>query len=514
MAFVAGYYAFFLQDSYTATRSEVIEINHLKIDFQKKVSPSAIINFNSLYYSNEQFKLLDPIYLIPENRKTNYIPFSTKQKCFENVSQKRDFYNKSRVWEEYRCGIRSSLPRSFYKASPFIHSSGKSYSLLAFLLNKESNRTRNWVLDHLQYFHVSELRQIKRRVGDLGGVFDLLERLDNITLTSLTRGQGTILTKNFLLAKISYPTFFDILEYRFYDRDELDKFLKDSPFSISNFSQGRHCFYKDGELCWNYHSGHVFSLASRSAVAFLLGLILIVGLVVRLLLIKLKTQRLDDDKRRLALQVLTHEFRTPVTSLLLLTERMNKKFDSFDEDMQDCYMRISSEVFRMQRLTEMSRNYLKVLKKDKLIEFNYENVSSVKEFIEEITFNYEEKHQDNFKVIFDGEDSEFTLDTYWIQICLKNLIENAMTHGIAPVSVRTSLKKDKVCIEVQDSGECQFINLDDITGEFVKGNKSHGTGLGLNIVKKVLKEMGSDFSLSHMPTTFKITLKNAQNKKD
>lgn len=45
-----------------------------------------------------------------------------------------------------------------------------------------------------------------------------------------------------------------------------------------------------------------------------------------------------------------------------------------------------------------------------------------------------------------------------------------------------------------------------MTQEFIKGNKSSGTGLGMNIVKKVCREMNIDLNLKLNPTTFTMTI--------
>ena len=42
--------------------------------------------------------------------------------------------------------------------------------------------------------------------------------------------------------------------------------------------------------------------------------------------------------------------------------------------------------------------------------------------------------------------------------------------------------------------------------EFVKGEKSSGTGLGLNIVRKVLYDMGGELKFSKNPTKFELSI--------
>lgn len=509
MAFTTGYIALFIQGSYRATSSDVIEINKIKADFLKKVDPIFIINFNSLYFSDDQFKLLDPSVALADAtdaRTTNR--FETDEDCKMPFGKflNRDNFEKVWIWEEFRCGRRKSLPRSFFLEAPFLHPSGKSFAYLAFRLKKNNYNDRAWVMAHLPFFHVSELTTIRQTFGPLNGVFEILQSIGEESLTGLIQGKGTIFTRDYLFAKFNYPKIFNILEYRIYTRNSLNRFLKDSPYVLTNFQSGKPCFYRDGSLCWDYNVKHIFQLANTSTIALFLGLIVIILVVVRLLLVKIKAQRLEDEKRRLALRVLTHEFRTPITSLTLLLEKMGKKYDQFDEEMEEVYLRLSSEVHRLRRLTETSRNYLKAEQNQKLLQLNYEEVSSINQFVESVMEPFDEAHPG--EIIFEplATDRTIKIDSYWMGICMKNIIENAFSHGKAPIYIRLKEAKNCVLFEVEDQGVCEFQSLGLMTEEFMKGNKSSGTGLGMNIVKKVCREMGVDLNFSLNPTTFSLKI--------
>ncbi len=515
MAFTTGYIALFLQGSYRATESDIIQINQIKTDFQKKVEPVFIINFNSLYFSEDQFKLLDPsVNLTTTSSQQNPERFSTNSMCdipFNNLLN-RDNFEKVWIWEEFRCDRRRSLPRSFFVEAPFLHPSGESFAYLAFKLAKSNYDDRAWVMTHLPFFHVSELSSIRRAFGPLNGVFEILQSVGEEALTGLIRGKGTILTRDYLFARLSYPKIFNILEYRIYTRGTLDKFLKDSPFILHNHQPTRTCFYRDGSLCWDYNVKHIFQLANTSTLSLFFGLIVIILVVVRLLLVKIRAQRLDDEKRRLALRVLTHEFRTPITSLTLLLEKMGNKYDSFDDEMEEVYLRLSSEVHRLRRLTETSRNYLKAEQNDKLLDLNLEKVL-LNEFVETVIEPFRESHPEDIEYTPLENDLEVYIDTYWMGICMKNILENALTHGLPPVKIIFELNKSHVIFIVEDQGESQFESLGIMSQEFVKGNKSSGTGLGMNIVKKVCREMGVEVKLTLNPTTFSLTIPLNGNKK-
>lgn len=510
MAFTTGYIALFIQGSYRATPSDIAEINKIKGDFQKKVDPVFIINFNSLYFSDDQFRLLDPS--VNLDRSTAIKPglnrFETNQGCKAPFGKflNRDNFEKVWIWEEFRCGRRNNLPRSFFLEAPFLHPSGRSFAYLAYKLGKNNYDDRAWVMAHLPFFHVGELETIRTKFGPLNGIFEILQSIGQESLSGLVQGKGTILTRDYLFARLNYPKIFNILEYRIYTRSSLNRFLKDSQFILHNFQPGKPCFYRDGPLCWDYNVKHIFQLANTSTIALFLGMIVIILVVVRLLLVKIKAQKFEDEKRRLALRVLTHEFRTPITSLTLLLEKMGKKYSQFDEEMEEVYLRLSTEVHRLRRLTETSRNYLKAEQNEKLLNLNFEEVPSLNDFVSSVIEPFEEAHPNQIEFLPLSKDTMAKVDSYWLGICMKNILENAITHGEPPVVIRLREVKNSVVFEVEDKGKCEFESLGIMTQEFMKGNKSSGTGLGMNIVKKVCREMGIELSLKLNPTTFSLKI--------
>lgn len=511
MALATGYLAFFIERSYTATGEDLENINLIKRDFQGTVDPKIIINFNSLFYSSNQTQLIDPVYLNAEPGTNPRIRYSTSNDCFQDsaIILNLPFSEKTLIWEQFRCGRRSELPKGFFTESPFIHPSGSSFAFLAFQTKKSPFATKTWVERHLPFFHILEFKHLKKEFGELGQVFEFLSDLDRAALRGIANGQGTVLTENFLLAKISYPSLFSMLEYRFYDRRDLEAFLDQTPYYLHSYQRGRPCFLRDGPLCWNYNIRHIFELANKSTLAFFGGLIFIVLLIIRLILHKLKAEREEDQRRRLALQVLGHEFRTPVTSLLLQAENLNKNFEKIPHELQDSFLRMTSEIYRLQRLTETSRNYLRAKPEKKLIHLNFEKIESVAHWMDEFVYPFIDEHGPEQMIVEPPEnDFSFEIDQYWLSTCLKNLVSNAFYHGEAPVHLKWDLRGERFHIEVKDQGESQFAEIKDMTSEFVKGNKSSGTGLGLNIVYKVVREMGGQLDYYPHPTRFMITLKS------
>lgn len=517
MAFSSGYFLFFLKGPQEASENDIQEINLIKTTFQERVAPVKIVNLSSLYFNQDQFDLMDPIHFLENRQKTKDGKYSTESGCFKDFPKllNRNNFEKVWIWEEFRCSRRRSLPRNFFLEAPYVHPSGYSYAYLALFLGKGGYSSRNWVDNHLPFFHVIELESVQKKLGELSGVFGILANLNQKELVDLSRGVGTILSRDYLFAKLLYPEFLNILEYRIYNKKNLETFLRNTSYTLKNYEIGMPCFYKDGNLCWEINAKHVFKMINTGSLLFFFGMMIIIVIVVRLLITRLHFQKLEDEKRRWALRVLTHEFRTPITTMLLHMERMGQSFNDLSEDQQESYLGLNSEVHRMKRLTEMSRNYLSTEKSIKLVQSKKELVESMNDFVEDIICPYWDKYGDEY-IKFNklDEDISLCIDPYWTQICFKNLIENACYHGKPTVIVTLNFSKDNFCLSVQDEGSCEFSTLNELSEEFIKGNKSEGTGLGMNIVKKVCDELGYLLSLSLTPTTFKLTIKRGKNDKN
>lgn len=509
LAFFSGRYILKFQGPMSASSSDIVEISKIKLNFQKKVIPYAIVNFSSLYYSSERMELLSPKFSLDNYNGHSQVTNEDCDKSLKNSPKffKLDLASKKSTWEYIRCQKYFKVPFWFLKRPPYVDSDGNSYAYQLYLLYKNRGKRglESWVKENLSYFHIKELSKLQLDLGPLGGLYGVLAGLDELSLSALMNKQGTILTSNFLLARIKYPSNLPILEYRFYLRSELEQFLENTPYAISSNTSNKRCLYMDGPICWRYNVKHLFNIVSFSTVISFAGIIIIFILILWLLFSKIKQDKLEDLKRKLALQVLTHEFRTPVASLLLMMDKLNKNMTSFDNETQEDLLRMSSEIYRLQRLTEKSKHYLQSKHADKLISFNIEEVDYLEELVEDVISPIEDTYSKQVKRYFNDLSKTIQIDVYWFQIILKNLVENAIIHGQGEIKVEIVVSDSDLFMSVQDEGSVSK-SLNELTKEFNKGNKSSGSGLGLSIISKVIQDLKGDFKLSKSPTKFSVRL--------
>jgi len=504
MALTSGYYALFNQMNHASTSQDILEITRHKLDFVRLVDPIGTINFNEIYYSPNHLELINPRYII-NKLPFNSVDYSSNKRCFEDLTiiDQEDIYQKALLWEEYRCG-RRELISSFFLAPPFLHPSGHSYAYLAFSTKKSPYNKPSWIKNNLSLFHLLELPSVRHFIGDLKGDFKLLSQFDRRVLNSIGSEKGTILTKKFLLARLVYNSLPSIIEYRVYDRKDLNEFLMSTPYTLHNYRSGQNCFYHDGELCWDYSSRHIFKQLNKTTLFFFLFSLFIICLVCSLLFFKIKEQKRENERKRLILKILGHEFRTPITSMLLSLENIRRDFDKIPSKCQEQYLRISGDVYRLKSLTDKSQSYLRAQSDKNLFQKSIVKLSSINEFVKQQIESFGE--QCNFVPL--KKDKQVNTDTYWLNICIKNICENAFAHGKPPLKVELTALKDSIQISFQDQGNCHFATIEQMTYEFSKGNSSNGTGLGLNIVKKVIEEMEGKLTFLANPTRFVLTIKD------
>ncbi|MFG1492266.1 sensor histidine kinase [Halobacteriovorax sp. ZH4_bin.1] len=488
-----------------ASQYQIDEINELKVKMQTSITPYAIVNFSSLYYSDEQFQLLNPSLAI-EEFDASLLSSSKGCSNIEILQSQLTGTRKKGVWEQIRCGRIRNIPNWFVKSPPYIHESGVSYAYLLFqyqLATGQASQT-SWVRRRLSYFHVSELAQLQREIGPLGGIYGLLASLSQETLQDIINEEGTILAKNFLLARIKYPRQYNVLEYRFYANDSIERFLDQTPYQITRARAGKWCVYNDGPICWRQNTRHLLQTVSTSTLTSFTGIIVIFFIILWLLFSKIKDDKVEESRKKMALQVLTHEFRTPVASLLLIVEKMNRSLGSLPEDQQEDVLRIAGEVYRLQRLTEKSKHYLQGANASGMLTFSYEKLEHLEDLIYDTIIPIKETYDKEIDISIDVNDTIF-VDYYWFQILIKNLVENSFIHGAEEHYLKIYEKDKFFVVEVGDGGEITK-DLDTLTSEFVKGSKSSGTGLGLNIIKNIVDEWGGKIELVKKPTKFIITL--------
>ncbi len=495
-AFGAGYYGFSFRGDYQASPKDKVDISYLKRKFVKENQAINRISTRVLF-PTQDFKAL--AFGKQSTGITKRETFYTSNNCFEEITQiqANTSVHKVLYWEKFRCGLEKELPGSFFQFPPFHHPSGHSFVYLFYKLKGESRVDKSWMFHHIEYLTYEELKILKDKWRTLPEPYQQLAGLDPEARSLIGTLTGTFFSGNKVyLLDWDIFNFFETI-YKVYKKEDFINHFKDSSYNISLMSKKK-CLIKEGNLCWNYSLSHMIEKVGYNKLTISLILIGFILSTLFAIYSMFSKEKKEDEKRKFALRILSHELRTPVASILLKIENLLNNFDHFTDNDQEKILKISSDAHRLRRLIEMSTNYLTTSQQKNNIN---KEIESLNEFFENLNLDYPSV---NFHML--EKDIMLICDEYWLQVCIKNLIENALNHGEAPIDVKCQVSEKSVKISVIDSGECIFESLKQMTEDFVKGSKSSGTGLGLNIVQTTLKSLNGKLEFSKDPTTFTINL--------
>ena len=206
-----------------------------------------------------------------------------------------------------------------------------------------------------------------------------------------------------------------------------------------------------------------------------------------------RVKALDDSRQEFVSNV-SHELKTPLTSMKVLADSLvgqeNVPIELYQEFMQD----IAEEIDRESNIIS---NLLELVKLDKKAVEVKADIVNINEWLESIL--------KRLKPIASGKNIELILESYRavqaeidevkLTLAISNLVENAIKYNVEDGWVRVSLNADHkyFYVTVADSGVgIPADSLNHIFERFYRVDKSHsteieGTGLGLAITKNAVR---------------------------
>lgn len=491
------------------------EITAVLNNFSQNHRPLIQVNFSALYGQNGRFEVLHPL-LDRRNLKIrdqnpicseddqsdkkinqSFLKLIGTNATDEEFPQKHQLNRKLDALAQF-LNNKDELPENFVSTPPFIDDQGNSFAYVLMQKSIAPFNQKTWVEQHLSFFKISELEKVllKFQIYDLR--YWVISRLSETETEDLIKANSLVVTKDYLFIKNQSRFGFSPLSYWVYDLRDFHSNLKNSKYDLAPFIPGLTCLYRTGNGCWTYSSEHTMSYLYKYSVV----IVILAGLIVLILLVfyfrHIYFKNKEQQKNRFALQVLSHEFRTPVSSMLLMVDRLSARTSKFTTDEQDLVTRISAEVFRLQRIIEVSKTYLQA--ESHRVHFNHQKIESINNWIVDFVAD----SNLHLEYVLLPVDQELRADPFWLKFVLSNLIQNALTHGKPPVYIRLNNSAGKIKISVEDQGSCEFASLNEMTDAFVKSGRSKGMGLGLNIVKSILDDWGVEIQFSTRPTSFSL----------
>ncbi|WP_413289760.1 sensor histidine kinase [Bdellovibrio sp. HCB337] len=518
-----GFFAYlvlsFSENSIFYFNKDKKDLSEVLANFQKINEPSVIVNLSTLYGKRGQLQVLHPMLdvrqlsvetarLVCNGEMRQDLPvLGSAASCHRTSSnESEDVSASSRRKTEILARFlndNESLPEKFLASSPFVDLHGNSYAYLLMKKGSGPYNTKTWIEQHLSYLKMSELREVLDTYQIENPVYRFIASLSDAEIEMAVRGEPLVLTPSHLLVRDQSRYGFSPLSYLVYDLRLFEETIRTGNYAIGFVSGESYCVQRMGNACWTYNSRYAFSYIYRYSVAVLIILGAVFAIFMAFYVRRIYEKNKEQQKHRLSLQVLSHEFRTPVSSLILMIDQMRNS-SNWSDGENDLVTRMSMEIFRLQRIVEVSKTYLQA--EGGRIPFNDVDIPSINQwicdFIAETNLNIQWKPLET--------DQGIVADPFWLKFILSSLVQNAFIHGAEPVTICLEHNKGQVQIKVQDQGVCEYTSLSKMTEAFVKSRTSKGMGLGLNIVKYIVEEWGGEIRFSNAPTSF--TLSFGKNK--
>ena len=224
-----------------------------------------------------------------------------------------------------------------------------------------------------------------------------------------------------------------------------------------------------------------------------------------------------EELRRDLMANVSHDLKTPLTMIKAYAE-MAKDLHKNKEDKQTEDMDII--ISEVDRLTTLVNDILELSKMESVIEeLNIEKFDLIK-LIDQILEKYkvlQEVEKYNFKFIHKDKKLLVKADKKRLEQVIYNLINNAINYtGEDNLVTIKVTNKENILVEIIDTGKgIKNEDIPYIWNKYYKNKKKHkrnliGTGLGLNIVKKILEQHKFNYGVTsklNVGTTFYFEIK-------
>lgn len=232
----------------------------------------------------------------------------------------------------------------------------------------------------------------------------------------------------------------------------------------------------------------------------ILTLILILSfgvvLIVRTVVHEMEVLKIKSD----FVSTVSHEFKTPLTSIKALTERLMEGKVKDHAKMNQYFSVISQDTDKLTRLVGNILDFSKIEEGKK--EYDFEE-TDIAEWLDQTVENFRKENlQREIKIHtqIPGDIPHLKIDKNALALAVNNLLDNAIRVSTKKNEIEVIVKKEKnnLIIKVKDYGiGIPHDELDKIFEKFYQGSNAirlstKGTGLGLTLVRHTIEAHGGE----------------------
>jgi signal transduction histidine kinase len=219
----------------------------------------------------------------------------------------------------------------------------------------------------------------------------------------------------------------------------------------------------------------------------------------------------------------SHEFRTPLTSMRHLTELLEDGVVTSEAARGEYYSLLSQETRRLHRLVEALLNFARM--ESGRYHFRFERVDLGQLATNVVEEFRRERVADGFDIERETEaDLACSVDRESLALAIWNLLENAVKYSGQCRTILVAVKRrgNQAAISVRDGGlgvapgERKAIFEKFVRGDSAKASDTKGTGIGLALVRRIVQGHGGSVEVESelgVGSTFTILLPTSRGQK-
>lgn len=257
-----------------------------------------------------------------------------------------------------------------------------------------------------------------------------------------------------------------------------------------------------------YFSNVTMAVLKQNLGGIILSFVLVLGVILCLLYLL----RIINEQKQLAavkndlISNITHEFKTPIATIGIALEAMQNYTEEGDTDKYKRYAQISSQ--QVNKLNLMVEKLLETATLDSnQLELNKEQHDLV-ELLQKITLKeLFATSQKQISFTAQPEQIMYGMDLFHMENAVNNILDNAIKYGGDQIEVSIGQLKDKILIQIADSGNgLEEAHKKQVFEKFYrvpKGNTHDvkGFGIGLYYTRTIIEKHGGSINVDVRPNT-------------
>lgn len=221
---------------------------------------------------------------------------------------------------------------------------------------------------------------------------------------------------------------------------------------------------------------------------------------------KLKAEAEKERMRGNLLRAVSHDLRTPLTSIYGSSSAILENYDSIPDERK---MTLLKDIqMDAQWLNRMVENLLSVTRVDAETVRLSKNGTVLEELIDALLVKFRKHYPDQtVQVQIPEEFVSIPMDPVLIEQVLMNLLENAVFHarGMRNLWLRVELKSRKAVFYVEDDGcgippdRMNYLFTGLLDSEAPVDSTRNNMGIGLSVCRTIIKAHGSELKAANRP---------------